>query len=527
MAAHEMETRMIFTLLEDMSHQDLIRTVSESYQFVHDPPTTMRGCYFDSFDWLLYGKNLVLLKQEDTFYLEDRKSFDVVAKCPWKHKEEARFWWDFPDCELKTKLKDCLDARALLPFSTFVQRNEKLNILNEDEKTVLWVYLDEINLNGDISSPETLRTVTLEPVRGYDKDFCVFQQFIERLKVAEPCENLFDLMHKRVRRKPGDYSSKVKITLTGDMNGSAATRQILIYLLNIMKQNEEGVIGDIDTEFLHDFRVSGRRTRSALSQIKDVFPEAELNRFKQDFRVLVQYSNKLRDLDVYLHNKEQCLSMLPENLRPGLDSFFMYLRKRRENELRQFVEVMRSDFYRQLITNWEAFLVSDEAHEVAPVNAEEPVITLARAFIRGQYKKIMKDGAKIDNDSPDENLHSLRIRCKKLRYLMEFFASLFPSDEITLLTKQLKQFQDNLGEFNDLSIQQNILKEYLDTIVPESDQAILVAAAIGGLITNLNMRQQHVRAEFSDRFLLFSQKKNAKLFKQLFKDDKAVITKEG
>ena len=524
-----MGKRLFFTLLEDRTHQDLIQTVSESYQIVHDPPTTMRKRYFDSFDWLLYKENFVLLKQDDTIYLEDLKSFEVVAECHWRHKEEARFWWDFPDCELKTKLKDCLDVRALLPFLSFVQRSEKLHILNNDEKTVLRVYLDELNLNGDVSSTEPIRTVTLDPVRGYENEVRGFHQFLGRLKVAEPCENLFDLMLKQTRRKPGDYSSKVKVALTRDMGGSAATRKILIYLLNVMKQNEDGVIRDIDTEFLHDFRVSGRRTRSALTQIKDVFPDAELDRFKQDFRVLGQYSNKLRDLDVYLHNKEFYLLMLPENLRSGLDPFFMDLEKERENELGKFVEVLRSDFYRQLVSDWDAFLVSDAAHEAVrtPINAEEPVITLARRFIWRRYKKIMKDGAKMDNNSPDEKLHRLRIQCKKLRYLMEFFASLFPTDEITLLTKQLKQFQDNLGEFNDLSVQRNTLKEYLDTIDPKSNQAILVAAAIGGLITNLNMRQQHVRAEFSDQFLLFGQKKNTKLFKQLFKDDKALITKEG
>ncbi|KAF5435929.1 CHAD domain-containing protein [Candidatus Methanophagaceae archaeon] len=523
-----MGKRLFFTLLEDRTHQDLIQTVSESYQIVHGPPTTMRGRYFDSFDWLLYKANLVLFKQEDTFYLEDQNSFEVATECPWQHKEEARFWWDFPDCELKTKLNEYLDVRALLPFLSFVQRHEKLHILNNDEKTVLLVYLDELNLNGDVASTEPTRTVTLDPVRGYEKEFRSFHQFLERLKVAEPSEALFDLMLKQTRRKPGDYSSKVKVALTGDMSGSTATRKIMIYLLNVMKQNEDGVIRDIDTEFLHDFRVSGRRTRSALSQIKDVFPYAELDRFKQDFRVLGQYSNKLRDLDVYLHNKAQYLAMLPENLRHGLDPFFMDLEKQRENELIRFIEVLRSDFYRLLVRDWEAFLGSDAAHEAArtSTNAEKPVITLARAFIWRRYKKIMKDGAKIDNNSLDEKLHSLRIQCKKLRYLLEFFTSLFPSDEITLLTKQLKQFQDNLGELNDLSVQQKTLNEYLDTIVPESDRAILVAAAIGGLITNLNMRQQHVRAEFSDQFRLFGQKKNTKLFKQLFKDDEVLITKE-
>jgi CHAD domain-containing protein len=101
---------------------------------------------------------------------------------------------------------------------------------------------------------------------------------------------------------------------------------------------------------------------------------------------------------------------------------------------------------------------------------------------------------------------------------MEFFASLFPHGEIALLTKQLKRFQDNLGEFNDLSMQQDTLKEYLDTIDPKSDQNTLIAAAIGGLIMNLHKRQQQVRAEFSDQFRNFGQKKNRLLFKQLFKD---------
>jgi CHAD domain-containing protein len=229
---------------------------------------------------------------------------------------------------------------------------------------------------------------------------------------------------------------------------------------------------------------------------------------------------------VYLHKKDEYLAMLPVDLRPGLDPFFTYLEKQREKELKGFTEVIRSDFYRQLTTDWEAFLVSDEDYEGTAANAQKPVITLAREFIRRRYKKIIKDGEKIDNDSPDEKLHNMRIQCKKLRYLMEFFASLFPSDEIALLTKQLKRFQDNLGEFNDLSMQQGTLKEYLDMIDPESDQSTLIAAAIGGLIMNLNTRQQHVRAEFSDQFRNFGQKKNRLLFKQLFEDGDRTLAKK-
>ena len=305
-----------------------------------------------------------------------------------------------------------------------------------------------------------------------------------------------------------------------DITGNAAAKKILICLLGAMKENEEGIISDTDIEFLHDFRVAVRRTRSAISQIKYVFPEEKLEKFRQGFRQLSQSSNKLRDMDVYLHKKEEYFTMLPENLRPGLDPFFMDLKKQRDNEFRQFVKVLRSDFFKQLIIDWKVFLISDMKYEddgyKIPKNAEKPVIMLAKKFIWIRYKKIIKEAEMIDNNSPDEKLHSLRIQCKKLRYLLEFFTSLFPCDDINILKKQIKKFQDNLGKFNDLSIQKNMLKEYLDTIDQKSDQAILTAAAIGGLITNLNLSQHHIRSQFSDQFRHSNKNINTKLFKKHF-----------
>jgi CHAD domain-containing protein len=40
---------------------------------------------------------------------------------------------------------------------------------------------------------------------------------------------------------------------------------------------------DLDTEVLHDFRVSIRRTRSALVLMKSVFAQIVTDRFKKDF----------------------------------------------------------------------------------------------------------------------------------------------------------------------------------------------------------------------------------------------------
>lgn len=308
-----------------------------------------------------------------------------------------------------------------------------------------------------------------------------------------------------------------------DINGNAATKKILNCLLCEMKDNEVEITSDADIEFLHDYRVAVRRTRSALSQIKYVFPEEKLERFRQGFKELIQSSNKLRDMDVYLNKKEKYFTMLPENLRPGLDPFFTDIKKQRENEIGKFVEMLRSESYRQLIIDWESFLASNEkcgeSGAKTPKNAEKPVIKLAKKFIWKRHNKIIKEAGKIDDRSPDEKLHSLRIQCKKLRYLLEFFTSLFPSGDIKLMTKQLKQFQDNLGKFNDLSIQQNMLKDYLDNLDHESDNAIFIGAAIGGLITKLNLDQQYIRSQIPGQFRHYSKKKNTKLFEKHFKND--------
>ena len=114
------------------------------------------------------------------------------------------------------------------------------------------------------------------------------------------------------------------------------------------------------------------------------------------------------------------------------------------------------------------------------------------------------------------------LSAKKLRYLMEFFASLFPEDEIGQLIKQLKKLQDNLGDFNDLYVQEDYLLHVtaeLPAAKAESQKALL---AIGGLISRLDRERQAVKADFATTFTTFAAPKNQILFKKLFKPSKKV-----
>jgi len=164
-----------------------------------------------------------------------------------------------------------------------------------------------------------------------------------------------------------------------------------------------------------------------------------------------------------------------------------------------------------MLEDWEAFLAN------APLNANStPAIEVAKSHISDRFRKIIKRGRKITDSSPDEALHSLRIDCKKLRYLLEFFRSLFPAKQMDKLIMQLKGFQNNLGEYNDLTMQQDNLSIYLEHSGGSTQRKQLRTAAIGGLLTVLNNRQNEVREEFYLRFAEFDSGQVHSLCKELF-----------
>ena len=79
-----------------------------------------------------------------------------------------------------------------------------------------------------------------------------------------------------------------------------AVCRVLRIQFEIMKNNLLGTLWGKDIEFLHDFRVACRCSRSILSQLKSAFPEAVINPFLEDFAWLSRLTSAVRDLDVLL-----------------------------------------------------------------------------------------------------------------------------------------------------------------------------------------------------------------------------------
>jgi CHAD domain-containing protein len=116
-------------------------------------------------------------------------------------------------------------------------------------------------------------------------------------------------------------------------------------------------------------------------------------------------------------------------------------------------------------------------------------------------------------------MHELRKDCKKLRYLIEFFRSLYPAKELKGLVKALKALLDNLGQFQDLEVQADKLREFAADFSPDDPERLPTVMAIGALVADLLRHQQAAHARFAACFAAFDAPENRARYTRLFKHE--------
>ena len=180
--------------------------------------------------------------------------------------------------------------------------------------------------------------------------------------------------------------------------------------------------------------------------------------------------------------------------------------------MRRVILKLRAPSCGQLLQEVEEYFSEETPHEPSPA-ANLPVGPLAFRCIYQRYRKIRKIAAGIGAETSDEAVHQLRIECKKLRYLSEFFAELIPREEGAMLQKLLRRLQSRLGEFNDASVQQKSLLNYWE----QKESGSEVALGLGGLVSILYHRQQQTRSLIEQALEGFCRGSTAATFKRTFK----------
>ena len=290
-------------------------------------------------------------------------------------------------------------------------------------------------------------------------------------------------------------------------------------MLAIARENEAGIVDDIDTEFLHDYRICVRKIRSVLSLIKGIYPEEKTEELKAAFAQFCEVTNRLRDLDVYLLARKEYTAMLPAAFRPALEEMFQDFAKERRRALRKVVAHLGSPAYRAAIEAAEVFFAGP-SHLPETEVSQSPVGPLVARRIDRSYKRVVKIERSLGADTPDEAVHQVRIHCKKLRYLVEFFSELLPADETEYIEKQLRRLQNCLGLFNDYSVQQRALMNYWELKRKDTGDYEELAMSLGGLVALLNHDQQAERDRFHNTLDEFCAPQIARAVKATYVDSK-------
>jgi CHAD domain-containing protein len=453
--------------------------------------------FYDTFDGRLHAEGVTLRHLGGRLTLLDRVTGEPLATAVAPARAEHRLFDHDLAEPLRARLADAIEMRALVPVARVRTREITLGVLNEDQKTV-------VRLN--VETHEGLRgRVSAHAVRGYDKDLeRVNALLTDTLSLPEVTVPLVDEAVAATGKPAAGTSAKLNLELDPDAPANEAAAAVFARLLEVIDDNFGGTLEDVDSEFLHDLRVAVRRTRSLQRQFKAIYPDKELARFREEFKRIQGVTGDLRDLDVYLLDFAALKAALPAQMQPDLDPLKGLLETRRAKALTSTRRALKAQRTSLALAQWGEFT------RTAP-KADRSVKSLASHRIRAVYRQMVKMGNAIDDDSPAEDLHELRKVGKELRYLLEFFASLYPPEVGKPFVKTLKGLQDQLGRFQDHEVQATALR----TMAPDVKDPMTLMA-MGVLVDRFIKDEALARTEFAERFDAFASDEQRALVKEHF-----------
>ena len=460
-----------------------------------------RPCdFYDTHVWSLWFGNAILAN-ENGWTLQAGDELFRSADTP----QTPKFAEDFPEGPLRTQLSELTDIRALRKTASVHLQRDFFEAHGASGKAIFRLSACRIATTRSRKVRTTL--VEVLPVAGVKFDMGAVAQALIAADCRPTHENLVQEAYKLCRVRPAPYSLKLRLAFAPETHARTVLLEIFSSLLSIARWNEEGIIKDIDTEFLHDYRVSLRKLRSVTGQMKGVFPEHLAEAWKKQIGDLCRRTNALRDFDVYLLSRRRLENMLPEEIRSGLDSFFEELKAERQLEAARVAEFFRSDTYKNHIASLQDAWGSAHSMDATP-NSTRPILAVAGERILKRFRRIRKISKSITAETPDPVIHSIRIDCKKMRYLLECFGHLFPAETVDPLARQLAKLQNRLGRYNDTSLQQDYLLHHAGRHLESGDTRL--ALSLGGLIGSLHHEHAALREKLCSSLDQFSRGANAR-----------------
>jgi inorganic triphosphatase YgiF len=371
-----------------------------------------------------------------------------------------------PDEALRGRVRAALGGDALEPiFETEMRRTHQILRDGLDEWS-LDLDAGEVRAQGareGICELE-LELVRGDPVRLYELALELCESFELSLGTRSKAERGYAL---RAGELPQPQKAPA-LELPNDATLDTALREIALACLGQIGVNLAPAFEGADPEGVHQMRIGVRRMRTVFSVFRPVLPEERARAIRDELRWLAGELGAVRDLDVFVGELLGPLSGVR-----GEDVALKRLRAEAEelrDEHRQGLrEVLHSRRLTRLLLELGLWIARASWREQALSETSAMLFQPAQVFAGEVLARLHHRAEKLGRVAVDglpAARHELRITLKKLRYVSEFFQSLYGAKDARRYLNRLSRLQDVLGTLNDVATAGRVLEELLGRVGP-------------------------------------------------------------
>ena len=236
----------------------------------------------------------------------------------------------------------------------------------------------------------------------------------------------------------------------GDLAFAVLRRQ-----LAVLREKEPGTRLGEDPEELHDMRVATRRLRAALALFVDILP-VRARTFRAELGWAAAVLGTVRDLDV---QREGLADMTATVAQWGathggvtadpLGDLATLLERERVAARAGMLAALDSVRWERLVHGLSTMVQQGPLRR--SVATRLPAVIGVPDLVLARHTAVVKGARRAKKSGVAADFHRLRIRCKRLRYSLEFSAELY-GGRTTRFTRQLTKLQNQLGLLQDAEV---------------------------------------------------------------------------
>jgi triphosphatase len=418
------------------------------------PPQRLVDSYLDTDDWRMARAGFVVRTRrrgrQDEITLKTtrwaeaggfRQPLDVCEELP-----DLGVIALGPDSPVGRRVHTLAGRQSLRPVLE-VRTRRRSFVLRIDGRDAAHIALDDTAIVvGNGQRPMQLSRVEVRALPAWTD---ALGPLVQRLRVAcglQPAElSKFEaglLARGVVIPEPPDLGPTA---IDPETNLGELAYAVLRRQLAVLRAKEPGTRLGEDPEELHDMRVASRRLRAALDLFADVLP-IRARSFRSELGWLAGVLGVVRDLDVQLDAQAAMVEPGQEAIWADLTTVLLRERAAARGAMLAALDSARWE----RLVNGMATMVQQGPFRRSTTTRLAALIAVPE-LINTTHTAVVKAARRAKRSREAADFHRLRIRCKRLRYSLEFSEELYDG-RTSRYTRQLAKLQNQLGLFQDAEV---------------------------------------------------------------------------